>query len=281
MPAPATVYAGPTSPTALAIAVPVATPGLKFVCRESFDYGRSPYDHPLGSRFEEMDCFALFDRVLVPWERVFILEDAALCDGLFKQTNAYLHAIHQFTARHLVKAELLLGLAASTAATIKVDQHLHVQTMLGELVDAVETLRALLHAAEADAELDRNGFYAPRANTMLVARGYLPRLYPRLVEILQLVGSSGLTAIPTEATVHSDVAEDVERYYQSATLGGVDRVRLFRLAWDAVLSSFGGRQTLYEQFFTGDPIRNMAARYRAYDTGRAVAKVRELLGSGD
>jgi 4-hydroxyphenylacetate 3-monooxygenase len=116
---------------------------------------------------------------------------------------------------------------------------------------------------------------------MLVARGYLPRLYPRLVEILQLVGSSGLMAIPTESTARSEVGDDVERYYQSAILGGADRVRLFRLAWDAALSSFGGRQTLYEQFFTGDPIRNMASRYRAYDTSRALRKVRELLDRGD
>ena len=27
-----------------------------FICRESVDYGRSHFDHPLGSRFEEMDA---------------------------------------------------------------------------------------------------------------------------------------------------------------------------------------------------------------------------------
>ena len=34
-------------------AIPCNTPGLKMLCRESFDLGRSHFDHPLGSRFEE------------------------------------------------------------------------------------------------------------------------------------------------------------------------------------------------------------------------------------
>ena len=33
---------------------------------------RSRFDHPLSSRFEEMDCIAIFEDVLVPWERVFV-----------------------------------------------------------------------------------------------------------------------------------------------------------------------------------------------------------------
>jgi len=56
-----------------AFAIPVATPGLRFICRESFDLERSHFDHPLGSRFEEMDAMAVFEDVLVPWQRLFML----------------------------------------------------------------------------------------------------------------------------------------------------------------------------------------------------------------
>jgi 4-hydroxyphenylacetate 3-monooxygenase len=52
-----------------AFAIPCDTPGLKFLCRESFDMGRSTFDHPLGSRFEEMDAVVFFGDVMVPWER--------------------------------------------------------------------------------------------------------------------------------------------------------------------------------------------------------------------
>ena len=56
-----------------AFSIPCDTPGLKFLCRESFDVGRSHFNHPLGSRFEEMDATVFFNDVLVPWERVFLL----------------------------------------------------------------------------------------------------------------------------------------------------------------------------------------------------------------
>ena len=37
------------APYAFAFAIPSATPGLRYICRETVDYGRSPSDHPLGA----------------------------------------------------------------------------------------------------------------------------------------------------------------------------------------------------------------------------------------
>ena len=66
---------------AFSFALPCATPGMKFMCRESLDMGRSNFDHPLGSRFEEIDALVFFDNVFVPWERVFLLGDVELCNN--------------------------------------------------------------------------------------------------------------------------------------------------------------------------------------------------------
>jgi aromatic ring hydroxylase len=53
---------------ALAFGIPTNAPGLKFICRETVaPLPRSRFDHPLSSRFEEMDCIAIFEDVLVPW----------------------------------------------------------------------------------------------------------------------------------------------------------------------------------------------------------------------
>src|SRR5690606_37610218 len=65
---------------ALAFAVPCSTPGLSFVCREPLDIGRGTEDHPLGSRFDEMDALVVFDDVLVPWDRVFLMNDVKLAN---------------------------------------------------------------------------------------------------------------------------------------------------------------------------------------------------------
>ena len=53
-------------PVLLRLRDPCDAPGLRFLCRESFDLGRSRFDHPLASRFEEIDAIVVFDDVLVP-----------------------------------------------------------------------------------------------------------------------------------------------------------------------------------------------------------------------
>src|SRR5262249_58261298 len=91
---------------AFAFAIPVATPGLKFISRESLDLAGPPADHPLSSRYEEMDAVAVFHEVVGPWGRVFLKGDIALLNALFRQTSAFMHGIHQFIAKNLAKAEL-------------------------------------------------------------------------------------------------------------------------------------------------------------------------------
>ncbi|HEY7067605.1 MAG TPA: 4-hydroxyphenylacetate 3-monooxygenase, oxygenase component [Chloroflexota bacterium] len=263
---------------AFAFAIPVATPGLKFICRESLDPGGNAADHPLAARYEEMDAVAVFHEVAVPWERVFLKGDPALCNALFRETPAFYHGVHQFTAKNLAKAEFVLGVASLMAEALGRTELPLYQQMLGEIVDAVETLRAYLRAAEVAAVADARGYYVPNPNIMATARGYFPKVYPRLIEILQLLGSSGLMATPTEADLAApELAADVEKYYQGATLGGHARVRLFRLAWDLACSGFAGRQVLYERFFGGDPWVIQATRFTAYDRAAATGRVRRLL----
>ena len=68
--------------TAFAVwfAVPIATPGLKLLCREPYTR-RDPFDHPLSARFDEQDATVIFDDVFVPWERVFLANDPARANG--------------------------------------------------------------------------------------------------------------------------------------------------------------------------------------------------------
>src|SRR5919198_3427603 len=41
---------------ALSFAIPMGTPGLKFICRDSYSKQRDPFDYPLSSRFDEVDA---------------------------------------------------------------------------------------------------------------------------------------------------------------------------------------------------------------------------------
>ena len=82
-------------PFAFAFAIPINTPGLRLICRDTYDHGKSHFDAPLSSRFEEMDAVVTFNNVLVPWERVFMYRDPLLCNRAFAATNAVVHMMHQ------------------------------------------------------------------------------------------------------------------------------------------------------------------------------------------
>jgi 4-hydroxyphenylacetate 3-monooxygenase len=267
---------------AFAFAIPCNTPGLRFLCRESFDLGRSHFDHPLASRFEELDAIVVFDDVLVPWERVFLKGDVDRCNNVHGATNAVVHMMHQVVVKNITKTEFLLGLASAIVDSIQVDQFQHVQEKIAEIIINLELMKASLRAAEADAQLDQWGVMTPARMPLDVARNAYPRMYPRMVEILQLLGASGFMATPTEADFANPVIGPAARkYLQSAKDDAEARVQLFRLGWDVACSSFGGRQELYERFFFGDPVRMMSALYLTYDKAPLIARVKEFLGRDD
>jgi len=114
----------------------------------------------------------------------------------------------------------------------------------------------------------------------MVARHLFVRMYPRMGEILQLMGSSSLMALPTEADLSGPLAEDIGRYLETDTASAEERIRLFRLAWDTCCSAFGSRQILYERFFQGDTYRTVVLLNNVYDKEPMTARVREFLGQG-
>ena len=263
---------------AFSFALPCATPGMKFMCRESLDLGRSSFDHPLGARFEEMDALVFFDNVLVPWERVFLLGDVDMCNDYAAATHSTSHTGQQVVNRTVVKTEFILGLASLMAETLGSTEVPHVQERIGEIVVYLETLKACVRAAEADAKLNQWGVMCPAQGPLVAGRNlYAKVIYARLAEIVQLLGSSSLMALPTEADFDTPISPDLERYLATDTTGAKDRVRLFHLAWDVACSAFGGRQVLYERFFGGDPVRNAILLYQSYDKTHAMDRVQRFL----
>jgi 4-hydroxyphenylacetate 3-monooxygenase len=260
-----------------AFAIPNSTPGLSYQCRESFDLGRSHFDHPLGSRFEEMDAVAFFDNVLVPWERVFLLNDVELCNNLQIATNRHLHSGHQIVTKNVVKCEFILGLANLMTQTLGSGQQPQVQQMMAEIIENLEVTKACLRAAEVDAKIDQWGVLCPAELPLQVARNLFIRMYPRMAEILHLLGSSSLMALPTEADLNGPLAPEIKRYLETDTATAEERVRIFRLAWDTCCSAFGGRQVLYERFFQADAVRNAVLLYNMTDKEPMTEWVRDFL----
>jgi len=259
--------------------IPCDTPGLKFLCRESFDLGRSHFDHPLGSRFDEMDATVFFDDVAVPWERVFLLGDVDLCNNYAAGTSSNAHTGHQVLTRCVVKAEFILGLADLIVETLGSGSIAHVQEQVAELITLRDTLMACLRASEADAAVNKWGVMSPATGPIQAGRTLFGRTaYPRMVEIIQLLATSSLMALPSEADFETPLASEIERYLATDTTNARDRARLFHLAWDVACSAFSGRQVLYERMFGGNPVRNATMLFNSYDKEPFRQRVRDFLG---
>jgi 4-hydroxyphenylacetate 3-monooxygenase len=265
------------APYAFAFAIPCDTPGLKFLCRETVDYGRSHYDHPLGSRFEEQDSVVIFDDVLVPWERVFMLKDVDRCNQAYAVTGAVVHMSHQVVVKNVAKTEFLLGLASLMIDAIGIDKIQHVHEKVRDIWVVMEAMKAFLRAAEEDARLDAYGVMRPAWDPLDGARNFFPLLYPNLVGIIQQLGASGLVAMPTEADVNGPLREEIKKYFQAARVEAHERIPLFRLAWDASVSAFASRQVLYERFFFGDPVRMAGALFASHSREQYMERIRQFL----
>ena len=105
--------------------------------------------------------------------------------------------------------------------------------------------------------------------------------YPKMAEILQLMGSSSLMMLPTEADFKSPLGPHIEQYLATDTSGARDRVKLFHLAWDIACSSFGQRQVLYERFFASDPLTRARALASTYPKKEVTDRVLEFLNRDD
>ena len=254
-----------SKPFAFAFCLPTATPGMRFICRPTVGpVGGRVLDYPFSSRMDEMDAVVIFDDVLVPWDRVFINGDPYLCNQLFPGTGTMNQIMHQFAVKNLAKAEFVLGVALNVTESVGTNVFQQVQNMLAEIINAVESVRACLRASEVDCVPGPGGTVLPNPEPLWTVRTTFPTIYPRLVQILQTIGASGLMATPSVAELDGARRADVMHYYQAAMLPGDRRIELFRLAWDLACSSFAGRQELYERYFSGDPWRLMITRYTNY-----------------
>jgi 4-hydroxyphenylacetate 3-monooxygenase len=264
-------------PFAFAFAIPIATKGLRLICRDTYDHGKSHFDAPLSSRFEEMDAVVTFDKVLVPWERVFMYRDPLLCNRAFAETNAIIHMMHQVVCGKLAKAEFIVGLLCAMARATGKDKDMGIRAEIAEAMWVAESVRAFRYSAEQQAHEDKFGNYIPLRRPLDTSRNLFPKSYPKLIEMIQLLGSSSLMATPAEADLSNELADDVGRYFQTVNLESKDRIALFRLAHDVAVSGFGSRQVLYERFFFG-PQKVMASIYfDLYNKDDMMARVDEVL----
>lgn len=259
---------GPGSePFALSFSIPMATPGLKFLCRDSYAVTGNQFDYPISSRFDEEDGFVIFDDVHIPKERVFI-------DGNLEVHNQVMatswgpNICHQTMIRAHTKLEFAHELGSRMAAALN-DKRPQTYEMLGEIWTYAEFARSAILAAEAGAFEYGDGAWFPDHRPLTALRASLPQWFPRVNEILQLIGSHNLLAVASSGMLaEPSLRPLIDHYLRGAgPVTAEERSRIFRLAWDFTSSSLANRIELYERFYlTSGPRNFQMAHLRADHT---------------
>jgi len=266
---------------ALAFSIPVDTPGLTFLCRDSAFVDADPFDRPLSSRFDEQDAFVIFDDVEISRDRLFLDGGPGSVDlyNTVTRTGLINNMTTQTTIRAMNKLEFAYGLATRIAEMIG-DNSPATTEMLGEILSYVEVTRnAVMLSAEHGTDVG-DGVFFPDARALTPMRSLLAVWFPRVSEIITLIGSHNLLATPSRQELDDPELRPLidEFMYGAGGASAEERAAIFRLAWDFVGSHLAGRNLLYERFYLTSASRNrQMAHMTNFDRSRPNALVDHIL----
>ncbi len=266
---------------ALSFAVPMNANGLKILSRKSYEaQAPSEFDNPLAHRFDENDAVLFFDNVHVPWERVFIDQDVEMCQKQFHATPAHVYQNYQAQVRLMVKMKFLVGLGHKITETNGTTNYPQVRETLGQLAANGAMVEAMVNAMEVKGRM-YGDHYVPDRHTLYAAQVLTQQLYPQVMATLRDLAGGGMIMLPSSVAdfANPELREMIGITQQSPAVVSDDRVKFFKLAWDAVGSEFASRHTQYEMFYAGATFVTKNHSYRTYDWEHSKALVDNILDS--
>ncbi len=272
---------------AIVCAVAMDTPGVKLICRPSYEMAAevigSPFDYPLSSRLDENDAIFIFDQVTVPWENVFVYGDIEKANNFFPFTGFIPRFCFHGCIRLAVKLDFLAGLLLKAVETTGTKDFRGVQAQVGEVLAWRNLLWGLASAMAREPQPWKAGAVLPNMDYAMAYRLFSTIGYPRVKEIIQQTVSSGLIYINSNARdfKNPDIRKYLDQYVRGSNgVEAVERVKLMKLLWDAVGSEFGGRHELYERNYSGNS-ENIRMEVLFFGTrkrpGRPVQRVRRAM----
>jgi 4-hydroxyphenylacetate 3-monooxygenase len=244
---------------ALICTIPMDTPGMKLICRPSYSMiaaiTGSPFDYPLSSRLDENDTIFILDRVLVPWENVFVYGDINKSNTFFPHSGFLPRAMLQGCTRLAVKLDFLAGLLLKAVDITGSKDFRGVQTRIGEVLAWRNMMWALTDSMAHNPDPWIGDTLLPNANTGLAYRWFMTVGYPRVREIIEQDLCSALMYLNSHVAdfKNPEIRSYLDKYVRGSNgYDAVNRVKVMKLLWDAIGSEFGSRHELYERNYGGN-----------------------------
>jgi 4-hydroxyphenylacetate 3-monooxygenase len=261
-------------PYAFTAVLPIGAKGLKMHSRRSYEaMAGDAFDYPLSARFDENDAVVVFDNVKVPWERVLVHRDLKMMQAQWHETRAHVMQNYQCIVRLAVKLRFLLGIAHKVAETNGILGFPQTRETLGLLAAKAANIEALVIAMEAAGQ-NFHGTFVPDRRLLVAAQAVAQTTYPEFVEAIRLLSGGGMIMVPSSADDFDggEIEGLIRAAQRSPVTDSYGRVKLMKLAWDAVGSEFGSRHLQYEMFYSGPQyaIRGNAYRFQDWSVPRGM-----------
>ena len=152
--------------------------------------------------------------------------------------------------------------------------------MLGQLAADAALVEALLSTMEIKGR-KVGRYFVPNSHMLYAAQVQTQQLYPRVIATLRELAGGGMIMLPSsvEDFANPEMAEYIQRTQGSPLFSPEDRVKFFKLAWDAVGSEFASRHVQYEMFYAGASFVTKGNSYRTYDWQGATELVDRVMDS--
>lgn len=261
--------------------VPLGAKGLTLMSRRSYERNAtSTFDYPLSSRFDENDAVVHFDDVKIPWDRVFVLKNLKMAQAQWHDTRAHVMQNYQCMIRLMVKLRFMLGVARKIAETNNIINYPQVRETLGLMAAKVSNIEALVIAMELKGEKFQE-CYVPDRSLLCTAQVIAQTTYPEIAEAIRSLSGGGMIMVPSSyadfATPETNAL--IHKTQRSTIATSEERVKLMKLAWDAVGSEFGSRHLQYEMFYSGAPFVTRGNAFRFFDWDGVKDPVNRFMGS--
>jgi paerucumarin biosynthesis protein PvcC len=260
--------AGKAEDYALLFLAPMDTPGTKLICRRSYERAAtSPFDHPLSSRFDENDAVLIFDNAFIPWENVLVYRDVEKANA-FYAASGFLNRFNLQSGTRLgIKLDLMCGLFAKGIAANGTDAFRGVQVIMGEIIAWRHLISALTTAMVRDPDPGPGGTVIPKLEYAATLRWFATVCWPAVRHLFQtyLGGSPIVTPSSYRDLENPELRPLLDRFYRGSSSSAEERIKLFKLIWDAVGTEFGARHELYEINYAGntEQVRLDVAKFAA------------------
>ena len=246
-------------------AIPNNTPGVSFWAREPYErHARHEADYPLSYRFDENDAVLVCDRVKIPWERVFLHNNAAWSRRIYIETPANVYQNQQSNIRFWAKMGLIVGLASRMCQANGVDKVPAVRETLGRLAALEATIGGLVHGQIDACENWPENFVTPNRRMVYAALNWCQEHHTEIIDSLRTLARAAPLQMPASIDLIADaqLTDRFTRWWGTASVDAAPRYKLYKLVWDLIGSEFAGRHMLYEKFYAGNSIivRNQSDR---------------------